>query len=69
MMQVRALVIAGEYLLEILPAIDDISWQMIQPSPSRVGQVDGEELDDEKVIVRPTHLATKPVVLQPDVGG
>jgi hypothetical protein len=42
---------------------------MIQPGPSGVGQVDGEELDDEKVIVRPTHLATKPVVLQPDAGG
>jgi hypothetical protein len=28
----------------------------------------GEELDDEKVIVRPTRLASKAVVLQPDAG-
>jgi hypothetical protein len=28
-MHVRALEVAGEDLLEILPAIDDVSWQMI----------------------------------------
>jgi hypothetical protein len=31
MMHVRALEVAGEDLLDILPAIDDISQKMIQP--------------------------------------
>jgi hypothetical protein len=60
---VRALEITGEDLPEVLPAIDNISRQMVEPSPGRVDQVDGEELDDEKVTIGPTHLARKAVVL------
>jgi hypothetical protein len=67
-MHVRALEIACEYLPEILPAADDLSRQMIQSGPGIVGQVDAEELDDEKVIVRRTLLAGKLVVLRPDTG-
>jgi hypothetical protein len=33
-----------------------------------VGVIDGEELDDERVIIRPTRPACEMVVLQPDVG-
>jgi hypothetical protein len=67
-MHVRALEIACEYLPEILPAADDLSRQMIQSGPGIVDQVDAEQLDDEKVIVRPTLLAGKLVVLRPDTG-
>jgi hypothetical protein len=65
-MHVCAQEIAGEDLLEILPPIDNVSRQMIQLGPSRVTQVDGEELDDENVIIHPTCLTSKVVVLQPD---
>jgi hypothetical protein len=65
---VRALEIAGEDLPEIVLAIDDVSRQMIQPGPGGVSQVDGEELDDEMVVVHPARLASKAVVLQPDTG-
>jgi hypothetical protein len=65
-MHVCAQEIAGEDLSKILPPIDNVSQQMIQLGPSRVSQVDGEELDDENVIVHPTHLTSKAVVLQQD---
>jgi hypothetical protein len=54
--------------LEILPAINDVSWQMIQPGPGGISQVDWEELDDEGVIVHSARLARKVVILQPDTG-
>jgi hypothetical protein len=58
-MHVHALEIAGEDLPEVLPAIDNISRQMVEPRPGRVSQVDGEELDDEKVIIGPAHLQAR----------
>jgi hypothetical protein len=33
---IRALEVAGEDHLEILLAVVDVAWQMIQPGPSRV---------------------------------
>jgi hypothetical protein len=41
---------------------------MIGPGPGRIGQLDGEELDDEEVIIRSAHFAHETIVLQPDVG-
>jgi hypothetical protein len=37
---------------------------VVQPGPSQVGLVNWEELDDEHVIVDPTRLACKLVILQ-----
>jgi hypothetical protein len=65
---VCALKVAGEDLLEILPTIDRVSRQVIVPSSGRLGQVDGEELDDEEAIVCPTCPAHEAVVLQPYAG-
>jgi hypothetical protein len=65
---VCALKVVGEDLLEIVPTIDRVSGQVIEPSSGRVDQVDGEEMDDEKVIVHPTHPTREAVVLQPDIG-
>jgi hypothetical protein len=39
-MHICDLDVAGEELSEILPAIDDISWQMIQLGPGVINQVD-----------------------------
>jgi hypothetical protein len=63
---VGALEVASEGLSEILPAIDDVSWLMIQPGPGRISQVDWDELDNEEVLIRSAHLARKAVVLQLD---
>jgi hypothetical protein len=66
---VHALKVVDEDLLEILPAIDDGSWKMIQSGSTKISQIDQEELDDEDVIIhtaRPTHEA---VILQLDTGG
>jgi hypothetical protein len=51
---------------EILPTIDCVSRKVIEPSSGRVGQVDGEELEDEEIIICPTRPAREAVVLQPD---
>jgi hypothetical protein len=64
----RTLEVAGEELLEILPAIDDVLRQIIQLGLGRVDQLNGKEPDDEKVIIYPTHLTSELVVLQPDAG-
>jgi hypothetical protein len=42
--------------------------QVIEPCSGRVDQVNGEELDDKKVTVRPARPTRKPVVLQPNAG-
>jgi hypothetical protein len=63
---IRALKVAGKDLLEIFPTIDRVSGQMVEPTSGRVSQVNGEELDDEKVIVRPACPALEAVVLQPN---
>jgi hypothetical protein len=55
--------VSGEDLLDILPAIDRIPEQVIETGSGRVGQVNGEELDHEKVIVHPAHPACEAVVL------
>jgi hypothetical protein len=65
-MHVGALEVTGEDISKILPAIDVVSWQMIWPGPSGIGQVDREELDDEEVIVWTTRSAREAVVLQLD---
>jgi hypothetical protein len=64
----HALEVASEDLSEILPAIDDVSRQMIQPGPGGISQVDWEELDDEEIIVHSTHFACEAIILQQDAG-
>jgi hypothetical protein len=58
-----ALEIAGKDLLEILPVIDRVSGQVIEPGSGRVGQVDGEELNDEEVAINLTCPTREAVVL------
>jgi hypothetical protein len=64
MPHVCALNVAGEDLLEIFPTIDRVSGQVNEPSSGCVGKVNGEELDDEKVIVHPARAACEAVLLQ-----
>jgi hypothetical protein len=65
---VCALKVPGEDLLEILPIINRVSRQVIEPSLGRVGKVHGEELDDEKVIIHHTYPTCETIVLQPSDG-
>jgi hypothetical protein len=39
---------------------------MIQLGPSRIHQVDRQELDDEEVIVHSARFAHEAIILQPD---
>jgi hypothetical protein len=67
-MHVCALEVVGEDLLEVIPSIDDVSWQMIQPDPSRISYIDWEELDGKEIVIRSARSTREAVVLQPDVG-
>jgi hypothetical protein len=60
--------VASDYLLEILQAVDQVSGQVIESGPGRVSQVNGEELDDEKMVICPARPAREAVVLQPNAG-
>jgi hypothetical protein len=59
---IRAIEVVGEDLLEILPAINCVSQQVVEAGPSGVGWVNGEKLDDEEVIIHPTHPAREMIV-------
>jgi hypothetical protein len=41
---------------------------VVKRGPGHVDQVNGEQLDDEEVIIHPTHPTSKLVVLQPNTG-
>jgi hypothetical protein len=59
---VCALEVSGKDLLEILAAIDQVPGQVFKLGSGRVGLVNGEELDGEKVVARSTRPARKAVV-------
>jgi hypothetical protein len=61
---VHALKVVSDDLPEILSAINRVPRQVVEPSLGRVGQVNGEKLDNEEVIVRPSCPACKAVILQ-----
>jgi hypothetical protein len=58
--------VVSENLLEILPAINRVSRQVIKSGPGSVSQVNGEGLDDEEVIICHVCPACKVIVLQPN---
>jgi hypothetical protein len=41
---------------------------MVQPGPGGFSQIDSEELDDEQIIICPSHSTCKAVILHPDAG-
>jgi hypothetical protein len=60
---IRALKVASENLPEILLTINRVPGQLVLPGPGRVGQVDGEKLDDEEVVISPACPARKVVII------
>ena len=51
---VRALEVPDEDLDQVCPVVDQALREMLEPSSSRIGQVQWEVPDDEEVIVRST---------------
>jgi hypothetical protein len=62
----RALVgtveVSDKGLSEVNPIVDGVGWQMFELGPRSFREVDGEELDDEVVILDPHHAACEAVV-------
>lgn len=46
-MFVRALEITDEGLLEVVPVMDGVARQVLEPCPYPLGEVDEQELDDK----------------------
>jgi hypothetical protein len=65
---VCVLEVTSQDLLEILPVVNCVFGQVVKPSPGRVGEVNGEELHDEEVIICPARPACKAIVFQPNIG-
>jgi hypothetical protein len=42
--------------------MDCTSWQVLEPGPCSFREVDGEEMDDEVVILDPRHPACEAIV-------
>jgi hypothetical protein len=67
-LHVCALQVFGKDLLVVLLAINRISGQVVERGPSCVGQVNGEKLDQEEVIIHHALPMNKVVFFQPNFG-
>jgi hypothetical protein len=63
---VGALEISDKSLPEVGPVVDGADWQMLEPGPRPLRKVNGEELDDEVVILDSCHGVSKAIILQPN---
>jgi hypothetical protein len=50
-MHVCALEVVGEDFAKVVPGIDVVPQQVVQPDPSRFDQIDWKELDNEEIVV------------------
>jgi hypothetical protein len=62
---VHTLEISSEGLDYVVPVEDLRRGQMLQPGSGSVGEEEGEVVDDEVVIVRPSLLACQSVIREP----
>ena len=54
--------------LEVHPVADAIVWEEFKSCPDMSPHVDGEILNDEKVIIYPSGSAGKPEIFEPNTG-
>lgn len=66
MMFVHALEITNESLLEVSPVVDDVARQVLEPCPCPLYEVNGQELDDQGIVLGSFHMAGEAVVFQPN---
>ena len=57
-MNIRPLEISDEDPLEVLPVTDAVVWEEFEPRPIMFPYIDGEILNDEKVIIHPSDETT-----------
>ena len=62
---VCALEVSHEDLLQVHPALDSVGRKVFQPRSCRIGQEQWKVVDNEIFIIRPTSLASKPIILEP----
>jgi hypothetical protein len=65
---VRALEVAHERADQIVPVVDLVGGQVLEPCPSRVAEVQGQVADDDLVAGGPAQLASQAVVVEPHAG-
>jgi hypothetical protein len=42
--------------------MDGVAWQVLKPVPCSLHEVDGEELDDQMVVLDSRHVAGKTII-------
>ena len=65
---IRPLEISDEEPLEVRPVTDAVVWEEFKPRPNMFPHVDGEILNDEKVIIHPSGSAGEPKIFEPNTG-
>ena len=67
-MDIRPLEIPDEDPLEDRPVADAVVWEEFKPCPDMFPDVDGEILNDEKVIIHPSGSAGEQEIFEPNIG-
>jgi hypothetical protein len=65
---IGALEVAGKGLPQVIPMVYDVSREMVQLGSGGFSQIDREELDDEHIIICPSHSTREAVILHPNAG-
>ena len=64
-MRVCALEVFHKDLFQVRPTLDSVGQKVFYPCLCRFGQEQWKVVDNEIVIIRPTGLAGKPIILEP----
>ena len=65
---IRPLEISDEDPLEVRPVVDAVVQEEFKPCTNMFPHADGEILNDEKVISRPSGSAAEPEIFEPNIG-
>ena len=65
-MDIRPLEISDEDPLEVRPVKDAVVWEEFKPRPNMFPHIDGEILNDEKVIIHPSGSAGESEIFEPN---
>jgi hypothetical protein len=66
--RVLALEVPDEDSAQVGLVVDLVAWQVLEPHPRRVAEVERQVLYDEEVVCHSSRVACEPVVLEPHAG-
>jgi hypothetical protein len=63
--RVHTLEVPDEDTAKVSPVVDLVAWQVLEPRPCRVTEVERQVLYDEEIICRFTRVARESIVFEP----